>query len=229
MPNNRFDALTPEQQEFLISYTKHRGELLDVAEELSIPGSTGYETQYNANMILLGIQRALGVPDKNYDNYVPTWPYTSVPHPKASDIVRSVFYHEKLSHGFDAPLVCYPLTYDYRYIYAYCTDAKIDCVKVLNSNKKETIPETYRYEILDMIVDLLLDNQGFAPKGSQAGKNAYAAGTLAGYYKTHHLDNLAVKRGEGRLSVYYLILKAAGIITDDKNLIRLSPQYWTLL
>ena len=229
MPNNQFDALTPEQQEFLISYTKHRGFLHNVIEELAIPGNNGWETHYNANKILLDVQRVLGVPDKNYENYIPTWPYTSIQHPKASDVVCAEYHHNKLSHGFNAPLTCYPPTNDYSYIEAYCYDEEIMCYKAHRSSKPERVHEFYRYEVLDMIVELLIDNMGSAQKGSQSGKNAYANGTIAGYYKTHCLDNSPVKSSEGRLSIYYSILQAAHIITVDKNTISLTPEYWALV
>ena len=80
-----------------------------------------------------------------------------------------------------------------------------------------------------MIVELLIDNMGSAQKGSQSGKNAYANGTIAGYYKTHCLDNAPVKSREGRLSVYYSILESAAIITVDKNTISLTAEYWALV
>lgn len=229
MPNNRFDALTPEQQDFLISYTKHRGDLDQVIKELAIPEKSSWEKQYNANLIMLDVQRVLGVPDKDFENYIPAWPHTSMQHPKASDIVCAVYHQERLARGFDSPLTCYPPTYDYRFIYAYCRDTGIDCVKILNSREKEKMHEIYRYEVLDMIVDLLVDNMGSAQKGSQSGKNAYADGTIAAYYKTHVLDKSECKSYEGKLSVYYAILKAAGIITDDKSNISLTAQYWALV
>lgn len=229
MPNNQFDVLTPEQQEFLISYTKHRGELAAVIKELSIPGTYDFEREYNANMILLDVQRKLGVPDKNYKNHIPTWPYTSIQHPKASDVVRAEYHHYKLSHGFNNPLVCYPSTNDFSRIEAYCCDTEIQCFETHRSSKPERVHESYRYEILDMIVELLIDNMGSAQKGSQSGKNAYANGTIAGYYKTHCLDNAPVKSREGRLSVYYSILESAAIITVDKNTISLTAEYWALV
>ena len=229
MPNTRFDALTPEQQEFLISYTKHRGELHDVIDELAIPGKNGWVKTYNANMVLLDVQRGLGVPDKDYENYIPDWPYTSIQHPKASDVVRAVYHHNRLSHGVRAPLYCYPPVNDYSYIHAYCRDDKIECENRLNSREIQRITLSYRYEVLDMIVELLIDNLGSAQKGSQSGKNAYAQGTIAAYYNTHVLDNSLCKSKEGKLSVYYAILKAAGIITDDKSNISLTAEYWALV
>ena len=229
MPNTRFDALTPEQQEFLTSYVKHRGELHDVVKELAIPGNTGYETTYNANMILLDVQRALGVPDKDYENYIPTWPYTSIQHPKASDVVRAVYHHNKLSHGFHAPLYCYPPANDYSCVRLFCRDNQIECESEVNIQEIKRMHRSYRYEVLDMIVELLIDNLGSAQKGSQTGKNAYAQGTIAAYYNTHVLDKSVCKSYEGKLSVYYAILKAAGIISDDKNNISLTAQYWTLV
>jgi hypothetical protein len=228
MPSNRFDALTSEQQEFLISYTKHRGDIDEVITELAIPGNDGWETTYNANMILLDVLRVLGVPDKNYENYIPTWPYTSVKDPKASDVVRAVYYHKQLSYGHNTPMTYTPRTHDYRYLHFYCTDERVICRKELNSGEVDTAKEIYRYEVLDLIVELLIDNLGFVCKGTQTGKNAYTAGTLAGWYKANILNKSPCKSNEGKLAVYYAILKLAGMITEDEKNIYIAPQYCAL-
>lgn len=227
--SNRFDALTTEQQDFLISYTKHSGQLHKVIEELSISGKDGFEENYNANMLLLGVQNALGVPNKNYDNYSSTWPYTKKAKPTASEVVRANYYHVILRSTTPHDIYCYIHNNDFERMHYSCLDTQIVCKKEIDSYHFKQVNEHYRYEVLDMIVDALIDNLGTLPKGSQTGKNAYTQGTIAGYYKNHYLDTLQYAGREGKLAVYYGILASAGIIHNDRNTISLSEQFMAIV
>lgn len=234
--SNRFDALTTEQQDFLISYTKHSGQLNKVIEELSIPGQYSFEQTYNANILLLDVQKALGVPNKNYDNYCSTWPHTKKAKPTASDVVRAYYFHETLKNTDFCGMDCNIQNNKLDDILFSCLDTEIVCKEMryhlqYGYQSRIFIPlnETYRYEVLDMIVNVLIDNLGTAQKGSQTGKNAYAQGTVAGYYKKHYLDTLQHASGEGKLAVYYGILDSAGIIHNDRNTISLSEAFMAIV
>ncbi len=231
-----FDALTPEQQQFLIAYIKHSGNFDKVIDELAIPNAPRSNGLYDAKIMLLGVQDALGVPDKNYKKYTPQWPYTTKKHPTAADLVRAGYFHQCLSNR---PQTLIPYYYAECYIngggddyivWYFCTEDRIICSKNIHNPRFDPLRKIhFRYEILDMIVDCLVEHQGTLPKGSQTGKNAYARGTIAYSYKTMWLDKSPVVSGEGSLSVYYAILSAAGIIHNEKNTISLTKEYIALL
>ena len=228
--SNNFDALTPEQETFLVSYIKHSGDLYEVVDDVSVPGKNGCEQIYNANIIWLEIQKALGVPNENYKYHKADWPYTSKKKPKASDVVRARYYHECLSGNDPHHYVrTYLQNNDYTEIQWRCYEEGIICKKEVSRNEYKRLPEEYNYKVLDMIVDALIESLGTLPKGSQAGKNAYAIGTVARCYKTNYLDTVLCPSNAGSLSVYYAILSSAGIIHNEKNTISLTAEYMAIL
>lgn len=228
--SNNFDALTPEQEAFLISYIKHSGDLYEVVDDISIPGNNGYQQIYNANIIWLGVQKALGVPNKNYEYYKADWPFTSKKKPTASDVVRARYYHECLGHGDPLYFVStYLYNNDCTGLQYQCYEEGIICKKEVSRREYKRLSEDYDYKVLDMIVDALIENLGTLPKGSQTGKNAYATGTVARCYKTNYLDTIPCPSNAGSLSVYYAILSSAGIIHNEKNTISLTAEYMAIL
>lgn len=228
--SNKFDALTTEQEEFLISYIKHSGDLYEVIDDVSVPGNNGCEQIYNANIIWLGIQKALGVPNENYKYHKADWPYTTMKKPKASDIVKARYYHECLSGNDPWHYVrTYLLNNDYTEIQYLCHKEGIRCKKEISRNEYKDLHEDYQYKVLDMIVDALIENLGTLPKGSQTGKNAYAIGTVARCYKINYLDTVLCPSNAGSLSIYYAILASAGIIHNEKNTISLTAEYMAIL
>ena len=179
-----FNALTTEQEEFLISFIKHRGDIDEVVKDVSIP-VTGYMSErYAANLMWLDIQKTLGIPNENYKYFTPDWPYTTKKKPKASDIVRAYYYADCLNynerdHFAYSPVLRINLAgYDYR-----CYKDHIMCKKRLSYNECEDMTEEYRYDVLDLITNTLIEHMGTCQKGSQTGKNAYAVGTIAYCYK----------------------------------------------
>lgn len=228
--SNKFDALTTEQEEFLLSYIKHSGNLHEVIDDVSIPGNNGWEQLFNANIIWLDIQKTLGVPNKNYESYMPQWPHTSKKSPTASEIVRADYYHSCLTHNDTHHFKYACLTNnDCTEIGYLCYEDGIVCRKSISRNQYERMREKYHYEVLDLIITALIENMGVIQKGSQSGKNAFAVGTIAYCYKTNVLDKMQYPSDAGKLPVYYAILESAGIIRNEKNTISLTNQFAAVL
>ena len=210
-----FDSLSPERMNFLIAFLKQRGNMSLVQNELGL----SYPT---AKRKLDDLLEALGLVDENQQNIkdegtvdMSTWCVKENSN-RASDIIK-----KKLMENGGRVVV-----YSARGL--PCTiSAAPDGVSFL-SNKLPCNPP-YRYEVFDVIVDLLISQGGHARKGN--GRN-YKLGEpdcdettvvgAIGYNYTHAETGKSVY---DPVFVLAAVLEWAGIASNERGELVLTAGY----
>lgn len=214
-PLSRFDLLSVEQTEFLISFLKQRGNMSSVQEELGISYPTA---RRKLDDLLTTLELAGNILQQKKSEEVvdmSTWSVPQSSH-KASDIVRRMLieHHGKVTVRTAQGLPCE--------IWAAADGISF------HSNKLPDNPP-FRYDVFDVIVDLLVSQGGRARKGN--GRNfklgdpncdeTTVVGAI-GYRYSHKETGASVY---DPVFVLAAVLEWAGIITNERGELVLTSKF----
>lgn len=208
---SEFDLLNANQSEFLISFLKHRGNMAAVQNEMGIAYPTA-KKKLDDLLIALNLMNNIQNEEKREIDmtnlrYVPN----SV---KASDIIK-----QKLIENNGRAVVY--------------TARNLPCEIEVSSDGVsflcDKLPHAFRYDVFDVVVDLLISQGGRAPKGN--GRN-YKLGepncdrtTVAGAIGYNYFGK---RTGESTLDPVFVlaaVLEWAGIATNGHGELSLTNSY----
>lgn len=210
-----FDVLNSEQTDFLFSFLKQRGNMSSVQNELGISYPTAKKRLDN---LLIALALADKSQQQSKDEEVIDMSTWSVPTDsnKASDIIKRKLMENNgrvivhTARGLPCEIRVAP-----------------DGVSFL-SNKLPLNPP-YRYEVFDVIVDLLISQGGRARKGN--GRN-YKLGepecdetTVVGAIGYHYAHTEAGRSVYDPVFVLAAVLEWAGIANNERGELCLTANY----
>lgn len=213
-----FDSLTPEERDFLLIFLKHRGHMSSVQSELGI-------SYPSAKKKLDGLLTALNLDESNQQYLqrvgeegsidMSTW-YVPENSKKASDIIK-----RKLMENNGRVIV-----HTLRGLPCEIRVAP-DGVSFL-SNKLPCDPP-YRYEVFDVIVDLLISQGGRAEKGNgrnyRLGEPGCDATTVVGAIGYQYAHAESGKSVYDPVFVLAAVLEWAGIANNERGELVLTTHY----
>lgn len=215
---NPFDTLSPEESDFLIAFLKQRGNMSAVQSEL---GLSYPAAKKRLDDLLVALNLAENTPQKNEDEEVidmSTW-HVSENSSKASDIIK-----RKLMENNGRVIVhtARGLPCEIR--------AASDGVSFLSDKLPgNTRNPPYRYEVFDIVVDLLISQGGRAKKGNgrnhKLGEPDCDETTVVGaigyqYWKRKNGDSVY-----DPVFVLAAVLEWAGIASNERGELVLTNNY----
>lgn len=213
---NPFDCLSEDQTAFLYSFLKNRGNLSAVQADMQISYPTA-KKRLAELLVQLGFEETTG--DNKEEIDMTSWAYDENSH-KASDIIRSklkacggrVVVHT--ARGLPCEVVASP------------DGNSFTCDKL-------PITPPYRFEVFDVIVDLLFANNGRARKGN--GRN-YRLGepecdetTVVGAIAYNYAGKKAGNSVFDPVFVLAAILDWAEIASNERGEIVMTASYRSML
>lgn len=207
-----FDRLDSEQYRFLMAFLKNRGSLKEIQAEFQISYPTA-KKKLDELLAALGLGRAIGSGKvKEIDMHNLKVDYASK---KASEIIKAKL---KECGGHVTVFTARGLPCE---IYAEPDGMSFSCDKL-------PVKPAYRYDVFDVIVDLLLEQGGQAKKGN--GRNyklgdpgceeTTVVGAIAKYRGYHTGDSVF-----DPVFVMAAVLEWAGIVQNGRGYISLTQQY----
>lgn len=206
-----FDALNPEESDFLIVFLKQRGNVSAVQGEL---GLSYPAAKKRLDDLLVALNLAEDAPQKNEDEEVidmSTW-HVSESSNKASDIIK-----RKLMEN-NGRVIVHTIRGLPCEIRAASDGVSFHCDKL----------PPYRYKVFDVIVDLLISQGGRAKKGNghkKLGEPGCDETTVAGAIGYQYFEK---KSGESLLDPVFVlaaILEWAGIASNERGELVLTNNY----
>lgn len=212
---NPFDKLSAEQCSFLMSFLKCRGNLKSLQEELQISYPTAKkkldELLFSLNLADQSEEDTQMREKTDTSNWI-----TDENSTKASEIIK---HKLKESGGRAVVYTINELPCEIR--------AASDGVSFL-SNKLPVKPP-YRYEVFDLIVDMLTENGGRARKGSgrnhKFGEPECDETTVVGYIAKHYFNKEYGESVYDPVFVLAAVLEWAGIARNERGEISLTASY----
>lgn len=210
-----FDLLDAEQKEFLLSFLRQRGNMSAVQRELGVSYPTASKRLDQLLSALNLAEEAKNLPESEKGMNLPNWqiPKDSV---KASDIVKQ----KLIDHNGSAIVqTARGVPCDIR--------AALDGISFVSS--KLPVKPPYRYEVFDVIVELLIAQKGRARKGngrsSKLGEPNCDETTVVGaigYHYTHAQNGQSVY---DPVFVLAAVLEWAGVVHNERGELALTAEY----
>lgn len=209
-----FEKLSNEQQSFLLSFLRCRGNLKNLQNELQISYPTAKK---RLDDLLLALNLVESADDSVVKEVLDmrTW-FTDKNSTKASEIIK----HMLKENGGKA--IVYTLQ-------GLPCEISVDTDGVSFLSDKLPIKPPYRFEVFDLIVDLLLSNNGRAKKGN--GRN-YKFGepecdetTVVGYIAKHYCNKTDGESVFDPVFVLAAVLDWADIAHNERGEIVLTASY----
>ena len=210
-----FDSLTDEQTEFLISFLRQRGNMSSLQAELGISYSTAKKRLERLLAALELSDNTSQIEEREEVVDMSNW---SVPKHsnKASDIIKQML----IEHGGQA------VVHTARGLPCEVRVAP-DGVSFFSDKLPGNPP--YRYEVFDVIVDLLISQGGRARKGNgrsfKLGESACGETTVVGaigYNYAHKKTGVSVF---DPVFVLAAVLEWAGIVSNERGELILTASY----
>lgn len=209
-----FEKLSNEQQSFLLSFLRCRGNLKNLQNELQISYPTAKK---RLDDLLLALNLVESADDSVVKEVLDmrTW-FTDKNSTKASEIIK----HMLKENG--GKTIVYTLQ-------GLPCEISVDTDGVSFLSDKLPIKPPYRFEVFDLIVDLLLSNNGRAKKGN--GRN-YKFGepecdetTVVGYIAKHYCNKTDGESVFDPVFVLAAVLDWADIAHNERGEIVLTASY----
>jgi len=216
---NSLAQLDSEQTNFLLSFLRCKGNFKNIQEEMQISYPTVKKKldelllALNLNDMTLSYKKNMEVADmKNW--------FTDTTSTKASEIIKT-----KLK-SYNGKTIVYSLKGEACNIY-------VNPDGLTFSSNKLPLNNTFRFEIFDLIVDMLLMNNGHARKGN--GRN-YKLGhpncdesTVVGYLGKHYFKAEVGKSVLDPVFVLAAVLDWAEIAHNERGELRINASYLSKL
>ena len=213
-----FDRLSAEQYEFLLTFLKFRGNLKSLQNDLQISYPTS-KKQLDLLLVEIGLEDPENLIDEEDVFAVSDWP-TNKSSSKSSEIINTklkesggrVIVHT--AQGLPCDIVA-------------CPDGRSFV------SKKLPIKPAYTYEVFDVIVDLLVSNNGRAEKGNgrsfKLGEPKCSEKTVVGAIAKNYSGKSNGESVFDPVFVMAAVLEWAEIAKNGRGELVLTPTYLSRL